>query len=87
MTIFDWKYFSFVNLDWTWVQRELLVIPVLVLVLWFFWMRSVREALVDEQAQVLKESSKHFSDDEDEPALGNQVTKTLFDRFRGRLFW
>ena len=53
MTILDWKYFSFVNLDWTWVQRELLVIPVLVLVLWFFWMRSVREALVDEQAQVI----------------------------------
>ena len=52
MTLFDWKYFSFANLDWTWVQRELLIIPVLVLVLWFFWMRSVREAIVDEQAQV-----------------------------------
>jgi hypothetical protein len=50
--IFDWKLFSFVNLDWTWVQRELLIIPVLVLVLWFFWMRSVREAIVDEQTQV-----------------------------------
>jgi hypothetical protein len=42
MTIFNWSYFSFVNTDWTWVQRELLIIPVLVLILWVGWMKMVR---------------------------------------------
>ena len=63
MSIFNWKYFSFVNTDWTWAQRELIAIPILVLVLWFGWMKMVRSALVDEQ-QVILENAKPFSDDE-----------------------
>jgi hypothetical protein len=36
MTIFNWDYLSFVNTDWTWAKRELMVIPVLVSMLWSF---------------------------------------------------
>ena len=65
MSIFNWDYFSFVNTDWTWAKRELIAIPVLVLVLCFGWMKMVRVALVDEQEHLISlNKDQPLSDDE-----------------------
>ena len=72
MSIFNWDYFSFVNTDWTWAKRELIAIPVLVLVLCFGWMKMVRVALVDEQEHLISlNKDQPLSDDEG--ALSSQV--------------
>merc|ERR1712212_942191 len=41
MAGFSWQYFGFTNFDPTWIYRELLFVPILIAVLWFFWMRVV----------------------------------------------
>lgn len=38
---------SFYEFDATWLYREVFIIPLAVIVLWFFWMRIVRKALKD----------------------------------------
>merc|ERR1711982_278342 len=45
--VFNWNYLSFVNFDSTWVYREMVLIPILIVILWFVWMKVVRSALKD----------------------------------------
>merc|ERR1712209_386127 len=47
MAVFNWNYLSFVNFDSTWVYREMVLIPILIVILWFVWMKVVRSALKD----------------------------------------
>merc|ERR1712029_863427 len=47
MAVFNWNYLSFVNFDSTWVYREMVLIPILIVILWFVWMKFVRSALKD----------------------------------------
>jgi len=63
MAIFNWEYLSFTNFDQTWMTRELLIIPVVVLVLWVLWLRVIREALNDkrEEAMSLEEAYQEAS--------------------------
>ena len=42
MAVFNWNYLSFVNFDSTWVYREMVLIPILIVILWFVWMKVVR---------------------------------------------
>ncbi len=42
MAVFNWNYFSFYEYNTTWLYRELLLIPLLVIVLLFLWMKIVR---------------------------------------------
>merc|ERR1712020_695964 len=47
MAVFNWTYFSFINVDTTWLYREMVLIPILIFILWIFWMKVVRSALKD----------------------------------------
>ena len=42
MAVFNWNYLSFVSFDSTWVYREMVLIPILIVILWFVWMKVVR---------------------------------------------
>ena len=42
MAVFNWNYFSFYELDSTYLKWELGLIPIVVAVLWFVWMKIVR---------------------------------------------
>ena len=42
MAVFNWDYLSFYDYDITWLYREVVFIPVLIVVLWFIWMKVVR---------------------------------------------
>ena len=57
MASFNWTYFSFYQYDTMWIYRELLAIPILVLILWYGWMKVVRSALVDAQAMAMEEAN------------------------------
>uniref|UniRef100_A0A0K2SZV3 Uncharacterized protein n=1 Tax=Lepeophtheirus salmonis TaxID=72036 RepID=A0A0K2SZV3_LEPSM len=46
--MFHWGYMSFYKYDSTWVYREVLILPVVVLFLWFCWMKVVRNELKEE---------------------------------------
>jgi len=48
MAVFNWEYLSFVSFDTTWIYREVLLLPVLIVGLWFLWMRIVKATLKDE---------------------------------------
>jgi hypothetical protein len=63
MAIFNWQYLSFMNLDPTWLYRELLIIPVMVLVLWVLWLKVIRSALNDkkEEAMSIEEAYEQAS--------------------------
>ena len=58
MAIFNWEYLSFTNINQTWLYREVVIIPVVVLVLWVLWMKVIRSALNDkrEEAMSLEEA-------------------------------
>merc|ERR1712026_19021 len=47
MAVFNWNYLSFYDFDSTWLYREVVLIPILIVVLWFIWMKVVRSALKD----------------------------------------
>merc|ERR1712179_776522 len=47
MAVFNWDYLSFIDVDTTWLYREMILIPILIFVLWAFWMKVVRSALKD----------------------------------------
>merc|ERR1712226_1414964 len=47
MAVFNWDYLSFIDVDTTWLYREMILIPILIFVLWVFWMKVVRSALKD----------------------------------------
>ena len=53
MAIFNWEYLSFTNLDQTWLYREVLIIPVVVLVLWVLWMKVIKDALNDKREEAM----------------------------------
>jgi len=63
MAIFNWEYLSFTTFDQTWMTRELLIIPVVVLILWVLWLRVIRDALNDkrEEAMSLEEAYQEAS--------------------------
>merc|ERR1712038_1392357 len=42
MAVFNWTYFSFTDIDTTWLYREMVLIPILIFFLWVFWMKVVR---------------------------------------------
>jgi len=48
MAVFNWEYLSFVNFDSTWFNREILALPLVIIVLWFLWMRVVKATLEDK---------------------------------------
>merc|ERR1711988_1928270 len=47
MAVFNWTYFSFTDIDTTWLYREMVLIPILIFFLWVFWMKVVRSAMKD----------------------------------------
>ena len=49
MANFNWEYLAFLNLDQTWLYREMIIIPVVVIVLWVLWLKVIREALNDKR--------------------------------------
>ena len=53
MAIFNWEYLSFYNLDQTWLYREMLIIPLLVIVLWVLWLKVIRSALNDKREEAM----------------------------------
>lgn len=53
MAIFNWEYLSFYTLDQTWFYREMLVIPLVVIVLWVLWLKVIRSALNDKQEEAM----------------------------------
>ena len=61
MAIFNWEYLSFYNLDQTWLYREMLIIPLLVIVLWVLWLKVIRNALNDkrEEAMSIEEAGEN----------------------------
>ena len=42
MAVFNWNYLSFYTFDSTWLYREVILIPILIVILWFIWMKVVR---------------------------------------------
>jgi len=58
MAIFNWEYLSFTRFDQTWLYRELVIIPVVLLILWVLWLKVIRSALNDkrEEAMSLEEA-------------------------------
>lgn len=48
MAVFSWEYLSFVNFDSTWIYREVLLLPVIIIGLWFLWMRVVKTTMKDK---------------------------------------
>lgn len=71
--IFNWEYMSFVNLDTTWLYREMLAIPVVVLILWVLWLRVVRSALKDEEEILLKQAAENEGIDSDFETLDSDT--------------
>ena len=53
MAIFNWEYFSYITMDQTWLYRELLFIPLLVIVLWVLWLKVIRDALQDKREEAM----------------------------------
>lgn len=53
MAIFNWEYLAFLKLDQTWFYREMLIIPVVVIVLWVLWLRVIRDALNDKREEAM----------------------------------
>ena len=53
MTNFNWEYLAFLNLDQTWLYREMIIIPVVVIVLWVLWLKVIREALNDKRDEAM----------------------------------
>ena len=48
MTTFSWEYLSYYTFDQTWIYREVLLLPVVIAVLWFLWMRAVNATMQDK---------------------------------------
>jgi len=42
MAGFNWEYFGVINFDPTALYREVLLLPILIVVLWFLWMSVVK---------------------------------------------
>jgi len=57
MALFSWEYLSFLKLDQTWFYREMLFIPLAVIVLWVLWLKVVRSALDDNKKAVTRAMS------------------------------
>lgn len=57
MAVFNWNYFSFYDYDITWLYREVVLIPVLIVGLWIIWMKVVRGALKDALNQTAEPMS------------------------------
>jgi hypothetical protein len=53
MAIFSWEYLAFLKLDQTWFYREMLIIPLVVIVLWVLWLRVIRDALNDKREEAM----------------------------------
>ena len=53
MANFNWEYLAFLNLDQTWLYREMIIIPVVVIVLWVLWVKVSREALNDKRVEAM----------------------------------
>ena len=53
MAIFNWEYLSFYTFDQTWFYREMLLIPIIVIVLWVLWLKVVRNALNDKREEAM----------------------------------
>lgn len=53
MAIFNWEYLSFYTLDQTWFYREMLIIPLVVIVLWVLWLKVIRSALNDKHEEAM----------------------------------
>ena len=53
MANFNWEYLAFLNLDQTWLYREMIIIPVVVIVLWVLWLKVIREALNDKRDEAM----------------------------------
>ena len=53
MANFNWEYLAFLNLDQTWLYREMIIIPVVVIVLWVLWLKVIREALNDKRVEAM----------------------------------
>ena len=53
MAIFNWEYLSFYHLDPTWFYREMLIIPLMVIVLWVLWLKVIRSALNDKREEAM----------------------------------
>merc|ERR1712079_903941 len=51
MNVFNWEYLSFISIDSTWLYREVLLIPILLVILWIVWMKVVRNSLQDVMKQ------------------------------------
>merc|ERR1711997_1022978 len=47
MNVFNWEYLSFISIDSTYLYREILLIPILLVILWVVWMKVVRSSLQD----------------------------------------
>ena len=58
MAVFNWEYLYFTNFNQTWLYREIVIIPVVVLILWVLWLKVIRSALNDkrEEAMSLEEA-------------------------------
>merc|ERR1712072_1137698 len=44
---------GFLNLDQTWLYREMIIIPIVVIVLWVLWLKVIREALNDKRVEAM----------------------------------
>ena len=53
MANFNWEYLAFLHLDQTWLYREMIIIPVVVIVLWVLWLKVIREALNDKRVEAM----------------------------------
>merc|ERR1711988_1524682 len=51
MNVFNWEYLSFITIDSTCLYRELLLIPILLVLLWIVWMKVVRSSLQEIKGQ------------------------------------
>jgi len=86
MAVFNWEYLSFVNFDATWIYREVLLLPVLIVGLWFLWMRIVNSTMKDKSLPKVVDLSEAYQeaiiqdalstddedDDEDEAAAAKE---------------
>merc|ERR1712083_1270300 len=67
MNVFNWEYLSFISIDSTWLYREMLLIPILLVILWIVWMKVVRSHLQDKStAMSLDEAVADALDTDDE---------------------
>nr|ALS04559.1 hypothetical protein [Acartia pacifica] len=66
--VFSWEYFSFLNIDEAAAYKEMLILPVLVVLLFFIWMKLVNNSKTDTSAKEGLDIRQAYED-----ALANEV--------------